>query len=138
MTFSFQIWNAIDHGASPAALTCSRPQIYRGFMIFQVKKQNITYREKMHLRIVVRKSFERKLIKIRSQQSTSNNLPHVTSQCVNSRRASPMCYVRLRRIYNEFEYWKCQAGLDLLTTYENVALVRPILNVPLYYLHLSM
>lgn len=86
----------------------------------------------MYSRIVVRKSFERKLIKIRSQQSTSNNLPHVTSQCVNSQQASPMCYVRLRRIYNEFEYWKFKAGLDLLTTYgptyENVALVRPILD----------
>lgn len=80
----------------------------------------------MHSRIVVRKSFERKLIKIRSQQSTNSNLPHVTSQCVRSRQASPMRYVRLRRIYNEFEYWKCEAGLDLLTTYENVLLVRPI------------
>lgn len=86
----------------------------------------------MYSKIVVRKSFERKLIKIRSQQSTSNNLPHVTSQCVNSQQASPMCYVRLRRIYNEFEYWKFKAGLDLFTTYgptyENVALVRSILD----------
>ena len=46
MTFSFQIWNAIDHGASPAALTCSRPQIYRVFMIFHVQKHKTLHIEK--------------------------------------------------------------------------------------------
>lgn len=73
------------------------------------KKQNITYREKMHSRIVVRKSLERKLIKIRSQQSTSNNLPHVTSQCVNSRQASPMCtsdYVEFLTSSNIEKIWR--------------------------------